>query len=917
MGKLKPSYKALEIEVEQLEKELQLARKSAERLLQQENRSFEKNESLNRPIMDTMLEGCQVIGFDWRYTYINNSASLHNKRDASELLGNRYFDMWPGIENTQLYSLIKDCLENRNSHQLENKFEFPDKSIGWFKLSIQPVPEGVFILSIDITEQKRIEDILLKNQELLEEMGSIAKIGGWEFDPETGEGTWTDEVARIHDLEPGKKTNVQLGLSFYSGNSRQKIEEAIQQAIKNHKPYSLELELNTKTRKKWVRTLGKPVLEKGKVVKIRGSFQDITDKKLIEQELQNSKAMFSAIFKQSPIAASLLKRENLSYVEVNDSWCKALSFSSDEVIGKTAVELDIIPVETLDEINLEFLENKSVSNFETIIKTKTGEERYVLVSSEVLSFGGEKYVLNHFIDVTERIHVEVERNKTMNFLDTVIEQSPFAIWVSDRDGTAIRTNQTLRRLLNLTDEDIIGQYNIFQDHNLHEQGVMPLINSVFKQKKTVRFVVYWDPQKIEKNGFSKGNTLWIDISIFAILNVNGEIDCVVYQWLDITELKNSEKALKRSEKRLNEAQYIANIGDFTWVVETGDVTWSESLYKMLGYTKEEIIDYAKVNEEIHHPDDLERVTDWLKTCLNSGTGKLTPNEYRLLRKDKKMLYVRTIGVIEKNQNNNTVVFATIQDITEKKLTEININKLNQELEQRVIERTNQLEKINKELRTFTYSVSHDLKAPLRGIDGYSRLLQESYNQDLNEEARFFIKNIREASEQMNQLIEDLLIYAKLEKSSLCKIEINIKTFVKNLLKLYKTEIDRNNIKVNLDFDECIIHTDQNSFALVLRNVIENSIKFTGKIESPEITVGILKEKATKTLFIKDNGIGFDMKYHDKIFDIFQRLHRIEEYPGTGIGLALVGKAMEKIGGSIWAESQPGKGATFYLKLPET
>lgn len=916
MAKLKPSYKELEHEVEQLEKELLLARESARRQFQLESKSSKTNEALNRSIMDSMLEGCQVIGFDWRYLYINHSASLQNKREAKELLGKRYMDIWPGIEHTHVFSLIKDCLENRNLHRLENEFEFPDETIGWFNLSIQPVPEGVFILSIDITSQKKIEGDFLKNQELLEEMGSMAKIGGWEFDPETGEGTWTDEVARIHELDPDKETNIQIGLSFYKGDSRQKIEKAIQDAIENHKPYSLELELVTEKRKKWVRTIGKPVIEKGKVVKVRGSFQDITEKKLIEQELQRSKTMFSAIFRQSPTAASLLFREDLTYAEVNDTWCETLSFTSNEVIGKTAVELGIISNETLNGLKIEFLEKKYIRNFEAILKTKTGEERYVLISSETFSFGSKKYVLTHFIDITERILVEKERNESMNFLNTIIEQSPFAMWISDINGTAIRTNQTLRRLLNLSDEELIGKYNVFKDVNLYEQGVIPLIKSVYYQKQTARFVIYWNPQKIENEDFRKANSLWMDVAVFPILTTDNEINCIAFQWLDITEQKNAEVALKNSERRLNEAQYIANIGDFTWTVETEEVTWSESLYKILGYTKEEIIDYGKVNEEIHHPDDIERVTDWLKSCINSGTGELTPNEYRLLRKDKKMLYVRTIGVIERNPDNNTVVFATLQDITEQKLAEIKINKLNQELEQRVIERTNQLERINKDLKTFTYSVSHDLKAPLRGIDGYSKLLQESYADELNDEARSFIKNIREASNQMDQLIEDLLIYARLEKSSLCKVDIKIKAFVENLLKLYRTEINQNKISVKLNFEECIIHTDQNSLALALRNVIENSIKFTGKTESPEIIIGIIKEKAARILFVQDNGIGFNMEYHDKIFDIFQRLHRVEEYPGTGIGLALVGKALERIGGSIRAESQPGKGSTFYLKLPE-
>ncbi len=225
-----------------------------------------------------------------------------------------------------------------------------------------------------------------------------------------------------------------------------------------------------------------------------------------------------------------------------------------------------------------------------------------------------------------------------------------------------------------------------------------------------------------------------------------------------------------------------------------------------------------------------------------------------------------------------------------------------------------LEAKNKALETFTYSVSHDLKAPLRGIDGYGRLLQENYAGKLSTEGQLFVKTIRESTHQMNQLIEDLLAYSRLERGVLRITNVKIKDIIDNILLLFKNEIKTHNVSVSVDVPDCEIRADNDGLSVALRNIIENAIKFTGNVKSPEIIIELKENVYSWVLSVKDNGIGFDMKYHNRIFEIFQRLHLPEQYKGTGIGLAMVNKSMERMGGKVWAESQPGEGAVFYLEL---
>ncbi|MBA3032963.1 MAG: hypothetical protein FP818_07760 [Rhodocyclaceae bacterium] len=244
-----------------------------------------------------------------------------------------------------------------------------------------------------------------------------------------------------------------------------------------------------------------------------------------------------------------------------------------------------------------------------------------------------------------------------------------------------------------------------------------------------------------------------------------------------------------------------------------------------------------------------------------------------------------------------------------------VRQLNVELEERVRQRTAELATANKELETFTYSVSHDLKAPLRGIDGYSRLLLDQHHDQLNEEGRLFLNNVRQSVDKMSKLIEDLLTYSRMERRSLQNQGVDLERLVATILDERKADIEAMGMTVAVSLLGLSVRADAEGMAIVMRNLVDNAIKFTRDSRPPTLSIrGTAAEKSV-ILEVTDNGIGFDMQFHDRIFDIFQRLQRSEDYPGTGVGLAIVHKAMQRMGGRIWATSSPGQGATFYLELP--
>ncbi|HEX5889049.1 MAG TPA: ABC transporter substrate binding protein [Pyrinomonadaceae bacterium] len=245
-----------------------------------------------------------------------------------------------------------------------------------------------------------------------------------------------------------------------------------------------------------------------------------------------------------------------------------------------------------------------------------------------------------------------------------------------------------------------------------------------------------------------------------------------------------------------------------------------------------------------------------------------------------------------------------------------LDRLNAELETRIEARTNALNAKTHELETFAYSVAHDLKAPLRGIDGYTGLLLEDYAQQLDGEGRTFLEKIQGSTDEMNQLIDDLLAYSRLERRELKTDRVELAPVINSLVEEKRREATEHPIEFVVNVNGAIVIADLSGLAQAVRNYLDNAIKFTRKVTQPRIEVGSKEDSESCVLWVRDNGIGFDMKYHDRIFDIFQRLNGSEDYPGTGVGLAIVRKAMERMGGRAWAESEPGNGATFYLEFPK-
>jgi len=498
----------------------------------------------------------------------------------------------------------------------------------------------------------------------------------------------------------------------------------------------------------------------------------------------------------------------------------------------------------------------------------------------------------------ERDSAELALRKSEARYRSLFDNSLFGIVAVGIDNRFERVNQAFCDLLGYREQELVGGLN-FADIT-HPDDVLTSLEKHLEMKRGEL-----ERYTIEKRYLTKAGSVvrvlcFVEGSYNEQRHCEGNIACI----LDITKLKESEERM-----RLYFERQIVGMA-----ITSPDKRWLQTnarLHQMLGYTREELA--SRSWEDLTHPDDLARSQALFNRMLNGEIDEYVM-EKRYLRRDGTWLdsYL-SIGCVRKPDRQVDYVLALYDDITERKRSEQEIQSLQSRLEQRVLERTAQLEAAIREQESFSYSVSHDLRSPLRHINSYLAILQEEFAQDLPEEAQYYLKRSRAASSKMGKLIDDLLELSRVGRSRLVKESLDLSGLAAGVITMLKEGDPGREVQVEIT-PGLRAQGDKILMGQVLENLLGNAWKYSARRECARLIFGVKELGRKQAFFVRDNGAGFDMAYRDKLFGAFQRLHG-EEFEGTGIGLATVKRIMERHGGAVWAEAKLDEGATFYFTLP--
>jgi len=502
--------------------------------------------------------------------------------------------------------------------------------------------------------------------------------------------------------------------------------------------------------------------------------------------------------------------------------------------------------------------------------------------------------------VTERTYAlqESEANFRIFF-----ENSPVGKSITSIDGS-FQTNKTFCDILGYTEEEL----KTTKWHEITYPEDLPRNKELFKSvldglTKGARI----ETRFVHKNG----SIVWTDLSTFLQRDMHGNPQFFITSINDITERKNAEEALEESRQLFQDITTISPVGIFRTRAD-GYTTfvnprWSE----LSGISFEEALGFGWLNAV--HPDDRHPLNSNWNNDVNLHKESIA--EYRFLKPDGSIVWVLGDAVPEIKNKKISGFIGTITDITGRKLAEKEISNMNEVLEQRVLERTKELEAANKEMEAFNYSISHDLRSPLRAIDGFANFLLEDYSAKLDAEGNRLLNVIIKNTSKMGFLIDDLLAFSHLGRQEILKSPIDMRAMAQSVYE----EISSDIIPANIEFclhDISEAYGDPAMVRQIWVNLIGNALKYSSKKPIRKIEIAYSCVDGENIYSVTDNGAGFDMTYYDKLFGVFQRLHTVKDFEGTGIGLAIVKLIVARHKGRVWAEGTVGGGAAFYFTLPQ-
>jgi len=750
---------------------------------------------------------------------------------------------------------------------------------------------------IEITDRKNAENAILKSEYYLHEAQKMAKMGSWNFDFKEDKLIWTEGLYDVFGAN--KETFLETHGSFINlviKEDRAFVVETSRQSQLTGAPFNIEYRITTADgESRIIEEFGySEKNDQGAIVRLFGTAQDITSRKRVEQALTLSERKYKTLFEDNPLPMIIWDFETLNIIDCNEETLIKYGYTRDEFLQLSI--RDIRPKEDILLINTATANETAYGRIHKQVwrhLKKNGELMQMEITGHLIDYNGKKASLVLLNDLTEKKNLEVLLSKSNRL-------AAIGSWEIDVINGSVYWSDITKEIREV-DPDFVPDLSTGISHFKEGESRETISKRL---KDCIENGTSWDE---ELQIFThRGNLKWIR-TIGEAERINGTCNRVYGSFQDIDARKKAEIKLAESENRFRtilEAEpecvkLLGHDGTLLMINRAG-------LAMIEADEEEQVISKSVLG--IVLPEYRAAFSELTKNVFKGESGKLV---YEIKGLKGTHRWLETHAVPLKNEQGNIIsLLGVTRDITQRKQYEETLEQLNETLKQHA----QQLAFSNKELEQFAYVASHDLQEPLRMVTSFLALLENKYSTAIDEKGKAYIHFAVDGAKRMRQIILDLLEFSRIGRLENKIEQVNINELVSDVLLLLTNQIEESNAKIEVE-NLPVINTHKTPLSQVFQNLISNALKYRHTEKAPVIKISCTEMPGDWLFSIRDNGIGINEQFFEKIFIIFQRLHNKDKCTGTGMGLAIAKKIINHLDGKIWVESEEGKGTVFYFTLP--
>jgi PAS domain S-box-containing protein len=906
--------------------------RATNRRLEVNLRKLRVSEERYRRLLDTAYEGIWILDVQGRINYANQRMAQMLGYSVEDIVGRPIVDFM----DEEVRSDAKQNLERRKQgkkDQYDFRFCRQDGSKLWTMVSTNPIFsergefQGELAMMTDVSDRKQTEEALRRSESRLQRLfdSNMIGIAFWNVDGFITDandaylrlaGYTREEFAKL-----GRISWTELTPPEYKHLDERAIQETLITGVSN--VYEKEYLTRDGTRVSIV--LGVALLENSQHDGV-AFVLDITERKRAESALRESQERFRQMAETIQDVFWLSEPQARQLIYVSPAY--------EQIWGRRCEDLKANFRQWLDAIHPLDRERVQIAFFENVLEGEYDEEYRIVRSDGTIRWirdrgfpiqdksGEVRRVAGIAEDITERKQVIEALRESEERFRQLADITPVLIWMSGVDKLCIYFNKPWLDFTGRTMEQEMG--------NGWAQGVHP-DDFQFCLDTYITAFDTRQPFKMEyRLRRCDGEYRWIFDTGIPRFTPDGHFLGYIGSCIDISDRKRAEEEIVQLNQSLN--RRIKELETLLDVIPIGigiaedaqcrQIKVNPTLAKQLRLSPDANASLSAPEQEKPkhfkiYRDGRELAADQLpmQYCAAQGVEMVNVEIDTVYDTGDIAQHLVSATPLFDERGESRGCVAAFLDITERKQAEAKIRQLNEDLEQRVKERTAQLEAANKELEAFSYSVSHDLRAPLRHISGFVELLQKHARASLDETSQRYLTIIAQSTKQAGTLVDDLLAFSRMGRAEMRYSTVPMNQLVQELRRDLVEEIGERTIQWKIE-ELPQVHGDPSLLRQVLRNLMENAVKYTGYRAQAEITIASTDNEHEIVFFVRDNGVGFDMRYVHKLFGVFQRLHSPQEFEGTGIGLANVQRIIQRHGGRTWAEGGVDRGATFYFSLPK-